>query len=178
MAYNFPETLVLLQSQPASSSTTIDFTSKITSSFSTYLVKMKDIIPANNGDNLLLTFSTDNGSTFLASNYLWANKTGTSNAGNTATGSASDTTMQVASALQNGSSNGLDGDLQLYCMNSGSLVPKAYCMSVMMGSGPVGTVIAMGGMNSGTTAVNAIRFAMSTGNITSGTFTLYGIQEP
>lgn len=178
MAHNFPQTLCLIQSQPASNSTTIDFTGKITSSFSTYLVKMSDIIPATNNANLLLTFSVDNGANFLASNYKWTNKTSTSNAGNAASQSASDSSIRIADTLQNGASNGLCGDLQLYDMNNGTLVPKCYAMTTMMGSGPVGVVTAMGGMNTGVTAINAIRFAMSSGNITSGTFTLYGIQEP
>jgi hypothetical protein len=33
----------------------------------------------------------------------------------------------------------------------------------------------VGGMNTGTTAVTAIKFAMSSGNITSGTINLYAV---
>jgi hypothetical protein len=36
----------------------------------------------------------------------------------------------------------------------------------------------IGGGNTGTAAINAIKLAMSAGNITSGSFYLYGVVEP
>lgn len=52
MAYYSPYTQVLLDTQTASSSASLSFTSKITSSYSLYLLIFSNIIPAT--DNVVL----------------------------------------------------------------------------------------------------------------------------
>ena len=58
--------LALIQSQSASASAQVDFTSGITSAYSEYVLKMIDVVPATNGTNLNFRVSEDGGATFKA----------------------------------------------------------------------------------------------------------------
>jgi len=175
MAYNYPRTLVLLATLPASSSSTISFTSDITSSFSIYYVSLRNI-PATNNVSLNLLFSTDNGGTYLASNYLYTHNEIISASTLTSTGNTSTTASILTIALNNSASSGFSGDMYLYNMNQ--TIPAYYKgMGCCLDTSSHYHITRFSGGNSGTTAVNAIQFLMSSGAITSGTFILYGVVE-
>jgi len=156
MSYNFPDEFIFLSTQTASSSASLSFTSLITSTYPVYFIKIRSLIPATDATNLLLTFSTDNGSTYLSTNYLWSNYHITSGGAPTQTKSASDSSIHVCeTASSTSTNNGIN--MEFYCFGFGTAVVPA-----IMG-------------NTGTTAINAIKFAMSAGNIASGTISLYGM---
>lgn len=178
MAYAVPKAYVLLKSTAASSSASITFTSLITSNFSTYYLRLRDVMPANNADSLLLTFSTDNGSTYLNSNYKWSNRfqvVGSQGINN----NNSDSSATIALVMRNSATPGMNADLYLFNMNSGTYSPsflgnvtQPNDSNSNIGLGRVG------GYNTTTTAVTAIKLTASTGNVASGTFKLYGVNEP
>ena len=56
--------MVLISTQTASSSSTIDFTSGIDSTYKEYIFKFIDIHPATDGAEFTINFSTDSGSSF------------------------------------------------------------------------------------------------------------------
>jgi len=177
MAYNYPRTLVFLETKTASASASLEFTSKISSNFSTYYLSFRDILPSSGSKNLTMTFSTDNGSTYLATNYRYligyVRDDGVSN--KSSSGAA--TSCRIGDTLSNTSTKGVSGEMYLYNLNSGtySASYKGYFIhnkSTVLESSQVC------GDNTGTTAVTAIKFEILTANITSGTITLYGVVEP
>ncbi len=177
MAYNFPITDSKISTQTASNSASLSFTSGITSNFTMYLVKVRKLVPATTNTSLLLTFSVDGGANYLSANYLWGNLTYTTGTRRTYNRSASDSSINLTSTISSTSTRDLNADIVLYDLSSSTYCAKCTCSSVCYNNGSNCQGVVGGGMNSGTTAVNAIKFAMSSGNITSGTITLYGINN-
>jgi len=58
---------ILLETQTASASATIDFTGL--ASYTSYFVKFANVLPANNNQQLLMRYSDDDGSTFETTAY-------------------------------------------------------------------------------------------------------------
>lgn len=175
MAYNFPRTMVLLASTPASSSASIEFKSLITSNFTTYMAEIRGMIPQTNATNLLLTFSTDNGSTYLSANYKYCVTFSTTTRG-IVTSTASGSNIILVTVVSNSTSRGLDMDLMFYDVNTANQI-SCWTQCIHQGSDNVTALIVTNASNTGTTAINAMKFAMSSGNINSGTFNFYGISE-
>jgi hypothetical protein len=179
MSYNFPRTYVLLSKQAASASNTIDFNSVITSNFKTYLVALRNVVSGTNNVTFQCLFSTNNGSSYLGSAYGWSNTFVPAGSTKSTNGNAStDTSITIVGAISSTASRALSGDLIFFELGSGVLQPR-YMGTVAYDNqaGANETFLTMG-MNTGVTAVNAIRFQMSSGTIASGTFTLYGVSEP
>jgi len=175
--------LNLISTQTASSSSTISFTSGINNTYDEYVFKFIDIHPASSGPNFLFNMSIDTGS-----NY---NVTKTS-------------TYFRAYHYENGSSSALghdsDGDLaqstdfQVLCQNIGADNDQSASGSLHL-FGPSNTTFVKhfisnfnrshasditvndhaSGYGNTTSAVDAIQFKMSSGNIDSGVIKLYGV---
>ncbi len=178
MAYNQPRTLVFLATGTANNTATfLQFTSLITSSFTTYYVSIRDLIPATDNVNLALTFSADNGSTYLATNYGYSHWDQTSGAAGSGINSASATSILLAAQLSNVSSRGFCADFQLVNMNTGSISPNLWGWGCHYNRSAVFISSMLSGYNSGTTAITAIKLESSSGNLTSGSITLYGVVE-
>lgn len=177
MAYNFGRRELLLSNQTASGSASIIFTSVISTEFSVYVLKIRDLVAATNATNLLLTLSTDNGSTYLSTNYKYSSlfSDSTAASGNLFS-SDSATFIEVATTVSNVSSRGYSADIMLFDFNSG-FTPNIAGFSVLYTSGTRLSHVQFTGCNTGTTAITAIKLVMSAGNITSGTFRLYGVVE-
>jgi len=179
MSFNIPSQLVKLSAQTASSSASISFTSVITSDFTSYYVTLRDIVSGTNNEDLYVTYSTNNGTSYLSSNYKYAvfyvNSDGTTGFIN----SNSDSKIILTPTLSSTTSQSFSGNLNLFAFNQN----VSYAM--LMGNGvswnnssSKSNTIMNVGCNTGTTAVNAIQFTMASGNIASGVFTLYGIPDP
>jgi len=179
MAYNFPDNLSLIATKTASASASLEFTSVIGTNWNTYYVSIRNLIPATDAVSLNVTFSTDNGSTYLATNYLYAYLNQLTSGTLTAEGSNSTTAAQIAKNVSNGSSNGLCADIYFYNIKSAS-VPCYFKgrLTHYQTDGTGNYNIPCSGSNTSTTGVNALKFAFSSGNITSGTIYLYGVNEP
>ena len=179
MSYAVPKLYVLLNSTVASSSASISFTSLITSNFSTYYLRLRDVIPANNADALLMTFSTDNGANYLATNYQWSNMFQISSNLTGINVSNSDTSGAIALVMRSSATPGMNADIYLFNMNSGTYNPS-YLGNVVQSNDSNGNLGlgSFSGRNTTTTAVTAIKLVSSTGNIASGTFNFYGVNEP
>jgi hypothetical protein len=171
---------VLLEQHTASSSASLNFTTGITSTYDDYIIDLVNIIPATDGANLLMTVSTDGGSTYSSTGYRWSYNylsVGGTTAGTV--NSLSDSAWHLANANKN--TTGLGGasgrlhlpnplnasankvlSLDLIQWNSGDSNPFKY-----YGGGSWGT----------TTAVNAVKFLFDAGNIASGTIRLYGLAK-
>jgi len=167
-----------LATATASASATIDFTG-LTSSYNAYLVVLSNIAPATNAVDLWLRTSADGGSTYDsgASNYEWGGFTVTGSAATATGGSTGDNKIKlggIAATLGNGANQESGGHVLIYKPSASSFCRMNWQISCVRSDASVDHIYG-GGSRLSAAAVNAIRFLMSSGNIASGTFDLYGL---
>ena len=181
-----PGGLVLLETQTASSSATIDFTSNIDSTYKEYIFKFIDIHPSNDSVDFQFNLSIDAGS-----NYNVTKTTTFFRAYHTEDGTAAELQYQTGEDLAQGTGfqsladrqdndndSSCAGTLHLYNPSSTTFVK--HFMSVMdrvFGGSATQANDFMAGYGNTTSAVDAIQFKFSAGNIDSGTIKLYGIKD-
>lgn len=179
--------ILLVASLTASTSASLAFTTRnatgqsgaiFQSDFDAYYVVVDHLVPATNDTTLQLTVSTNGGSTWESTNYLlnyhYVSASATHGAGNL-TGTTS--YFYLADHLSSTASNaGTSGNYTLYnpLSTSGHKILNGVETNYNASDGQFYTVTA-GGRFASTTAVNAIKFAMSSGNIASGTIYVYGL---
>lgn len=178
---------ILLQSQSASGSSSIDFSSTyITSTYNKYRLDIINLIPATNSSALWLQVSTDGGATWKtgASDYAHLRQggqlTGTgTTAISTSTGDGDDAQIVLFGAAvgNNAGTNYLNGEINIHDPSQTSSFKgfMAFLGVRTSAATPDTVTLEIEGTYKATTAVNGIRIIMSTGNITSGLFKLYGI---
>jgi len=172
-----PSTWTLIETQTASSSASIAFTTGINSAYKKYIIEVIDAVPATDGTNFKLTCSTDGGSSYLSSGYKYVAATHNSagslagdnnNAGSsiflnftsTTVGNVSGENISIQIEIYNPAGSALKNIMyRTTYQNTAANIAMTY------GSGTLGT----------TSTVNALKIDCATGNITSGTFKLYGI---
>lgn len=163
-----------IRRQVASSSATVDFTG-LTSQYAAYLVALDQILPAAGTPRLWLRFSTNNGSTYDAgaTDYAHAVWSVNTSAGSGATSSTGTTKIEVSFDLS--TSTTVCGSVLL--TNPLGTISGTQC-NFRVGqyaiSGAGGNHYG-GGSRNAVQTTNAIRFLLSSGDIGSGTFTLYGL---
>jgi len=175
MAYNYPQELVLIQTLPASSSSTISFTSGISSNFNSYVVKVRNYVPTTNATSFRMLWSTDGGSTYLGgTSYLYSSLL-TETSSNSHPASTGTSSFALAPTVSSTSGRALNGEIILHNLSDSNL--KNFMGTFEYeSSGSAMSYISITGSN-GTTAINAIRFQSSSSTIASGTFYLYGVTE-
>ena len=179
--------MTLLQTQTASSSASISFTSNIDSTYPIYLFKFINIHPATDGAEFTINFSTDSGS-----NYNVAKTTTFFVAYNAESESSSGLTYidsldiaqgtGVANIFYNvGNENDESASGTLHLFNPSSTTFVKHFMSTFnvynnSGSNGNSVQVEVAGYGNTTSAIDGVQFAMSSGNIDSGTIKLYGIK--
>ncbi len=171
---------VKISSATAASSATISFTG-LTATYRAYVVVISNLVAAS-VSHLLMRTSTNAGVSYdsAAANYTWhaAGAVDNSNASSATTTdtsinltaiSASYTIGTSTTATLNGMVNIFNNNIAAYCLVKNIM---AYTSA---GSGVYSIEVQGSGYRSSATAVNAIQFLMSSGNIASGIFELYGI---
>jgi len=179
--------MVLLSEQTASSSASISFTTGIDSTYPIYVFKFINI--HNDGDQRDIVF---NGSSDGGSNYN-LNKTTTTfeglhwendsaaqvsyNSGSDLAQSTGD--QQLSAGLGNQSDDNASGELYIFNPSSTTFVKhfiSTGCNNYRDGLPGIVNFYMTGYFNT-TSAINAIRFQMESGNIEEGTIKLYGIKD-
>jgi hypothetical protein len=174
-----PGALILIATATASSSSSISFTS-IPSGYDQYVVTLANVVPVTNGAQFYLQMGETGSCTLETSDYQWAavfyNASGTSETGE-ATDSQIDLTSTVG-GITNASNIGVSGTITLFSLESSSLY-KQYAGTISyLENGGYDTTSPVGGRYTGdTNAITCLTFFMSTGNISSGKFALYGIKN-
>ena len=179
--------MTLLQTQTASSSASISITSNIDSTYPIYLFKFINIHPATDGAEFTINFSTDSGS-----NYNVAKTTTFFVAYNAESESSSGLTYidsldiaqgtGVANIFYNvGNENDESASGTLHLFNPSSTTFVKHFMSTFnvynnSGSNGNSVQVDVAGYGNTTSAIDGVQFAMSSGNIDSGTIKLYGIK--
>jgi hypothetical protein len=185
MGYTF------LSSQTASTSSSIDFTSGIDSTYNEYLFTIANYKPVTDGKQLCFQVDTGTATSYAQTITSTAFSAGQSQDGSwsamgyeAAKDQGQGTALQQVSYSGESNSNAdmtVSGELRLYAPNDGTYVKhftgltnvkytgngtdaETYCIA-LHAAGYVNT----------TTALTRLRFAASSGNIYTGIFTLYGV---
>lgn len=169
-------TWVFLSSQTAANVASINFTTGISSTYNTYKVVMSKVNSTKNTAVLFVKISIDGGSTYIATNYV---------SGLNSIASDDTTWTNVNSTVRanicdswDGSANTIyAGTIYLSDMSSGSRTQFYGSGNLHYNTDGKDYYEVIHGSNSNTSQVNAIQFAMSTGNIITGKFSLYGLVE-
>jgi hypothetical protein len=178
-------TLVLLSTQTASASATISFTTGLDSTYDEYIFKFINIHPATDNVSFQFNFSTDSGSNYNVTKtttffYAIHNEADTSTALSYDTGvdlAQSASNQIIVGIIGNDNDQNVSGYLQLFNPSSTTYV-KHFLSNVnnsTFDDQSVTTFIA--GYGNTTSAINAIRFEMSSGNIDDGIIKLYGVKK-
>lgn len=140
--------------------------------YNTFIVLLSNILPNNDGDNLGMQVSTNNGVSYINTGYLSGINTQPYNSA-TATNDNSTTFIEFAStAAHLGSPQG-NFFLKLSNVTNDGQLSVTGTGTYLIMNGTVNMAI-IGGCYNTNAVINAIQFIASTGNI-GGTFSLYGI---
>lgn len=171
--------LVLISSATASSSASVDFTSGIDSTYDEYIVEINGYVPATDNTGFWLQVSQDGGSTWKsgATDYR---ETAFSNVdgGTISTNGGTGTHIDIALNVGNVGNRVTRSTVRISKPSDTTKYKLIMADTVEMPSSTNVNRYTVGGIfQLNTSAINAIRFLSSSGNITSGTFSLYGIKK-
>ena len=174
--------LVLLTTNTASSSSSLSFTTKIDSTYSEYIFLFNNIHPATDGADFTFNFSTDSGSNYnvtKTSSFFRAYhyESDASGLGYDGGGDlAQSTGYQVLyQAIGNDNDQSGAGFLHLFDPSNTTFVKHYIANKQFYGNGDFSMNTFLGGYGNTTSAIDAIDFKMSSGNIDSGTIDMYGV---
>ena len=176
--------LVLLSTQTASSSASLSFTSGIDSTYDSYVFKFINIHPQT--DNVAFQFqtSTDSGSNYnvtttntLFDAYHNEADTATNLLYQTAQDSAQSTSLlNISIQIGNDNDQSLSGTFNLFNPSSTTYVKHFLANTHRYDASDYAINVFTAGYANTTSAVNAVRFQMSSGNIDDGIIKLYGVK--
>jgi len=162
----------------ASGAASVQFTTSGIAAYDECLVVLSDVVPATNLATLVMQISLDSGATWKsgATDYFYAANLLSSAGTNLAGGAEGTIWYPLTGPLSNAVTCSVGGEVRLTAPHSSKLNPinssLAYFDAVHL------YLVTSAGMYiSAASPINGIQFLMSSGNIASGTFTLYGIAK-
>ncbi len=176
--------LNLISTQTASNSASISFTSGLDSTYDVYIFKFIDIAPATDGTDFKITFSSDGGSSYGMTKTTTYFEAQHSEAGSgslsyrTSEDLAQSTSAQILfRGIGSDSDEASAGELHLFAPSDTTFVKHFYAtLQGYMSGTPTSDNAYVGGYVNSTSAVNAIQFAMASGNF-DGIIKLYGLSK-
>ena len=175
--------LTLLQTQTASSSSTISFTSNIDSTYDAYMFKFYNVHPSSDSNEFQVNFSTDGGSNYNVTKtttiFEAYHKEDGTNGTLSYAGSddlAQSTSFQpITRSIGNADDESASGTLILYSPSNTTFVKHfiATTNAYIYSDYTFNEFIA--GYCNTTSAINGVQFKMASNNIDSGVIKLYGI---
>ena len=175
--------LNLISTQTASSSSTIDFTSGIDSTYKEYIFKFINIHPSADGSQFLFNLSADTGSNYNVTKTTTSFRSFHSE-DDSATGLAyytggdlaqSTDFQRFADSLGNDNDQSLSGTFTLFNPSSTTFVKHFIANVNYSYDADYSLQYFLAGYGNTPSAVDAIQFKMNSGNIDSGTIKLYGV---
>jgi hypothetical protein len=160
--------LILIQTQTASASANISFTTGISSTYDNYILIVSNYVPATTLTDLRMTVSTNGGSSYLAAGYTSGNNVFLYNSA-----TPSNVNASTYYYILNANSTSSIGSSYIYLFGG----TNGFNQNILTYGNRNATTTVLGTGNIAQTAINAIRFASSSGNITSGIFSLYGVAK-
>lgn len=163
------EDYILLETQTASTSSSIDFTSNIDTTYTSYAIKILDYIPSTSQSVYVRTGPSGG---FDTSNYEWSTFQ-TSRGSGANDGGGSQTEVKLNNAAVD---DILSAQLIFFNpANASTEMQMIFDIVNIISTGQGYRLIGLGN-HSTAQAIDRIRIYPSTGTITSGTFKLYGIK--
>jgi hypothetical protein len=176
--------MTFLAAVTASSSATVNFDSTyITSTYDTYMIVMNSVLPSTNSVVMSIDASSNNGSSFP---YGWTNTgTGFSSNGTAAQGTGGGqnklngglTATATEQRFTNAAGKPFNCTMYLFKPSAAQYFQCTWNATWISDVSSALCWVGMSATTNSSTAINYIRFAMSSGNIASGTFRLYGISN-
>ena len=177
--------MVLLETETASSSSTLDFTSGIDSTYDEYVFKFYDIHPSHASTDFQFNGSIDAGSNYnvtkTTSSFKAAHDEGDSDTTLSYSAShdlAQGTGFQNLASYgnsDNGNDSCLAGTLYLFNPSSTTLVKHFIARTNYVANTPYSVDTFMAGYFNTTSDIDAIQFKFSANNIDAGVIKLYGV---
>jgi hypothetical protein len=172
-----------LATQTASSSGTLQFTSSIDSTYNIYKFRFINMHPSDNEVYFQMNLSTDGGSNYNVTKtttvFIGFHKEDDSSTAlqyQTGDDLAQSTSFQRLTVLVgNGNDESTSGELFLFNPSSTTFVKHFLCTSNDYERNDASSNTRVAGYANTTSAIDAIQFKMSSGNIDSGTIEMYGI---
>jgi hypothetical protein len=174
--------MILLANATASNSASIDFTSGIDSTYDMYILVGVGVVPATDAVAAWLRVSEDAGSTWKSgaadykhSGYVYGIAAG----GGGSPGTEGQIVLTHGTSLSNNAANAFNFFATVSKPSSTTskkeinFLPHGYVTS----GGDYYTLMKTGAYVGTTNAITGLRFLMSSGNITSGSFYLYGVKK-
>ncbi len=140
---------------------------------------LSGFIPSTDAVALQMRFSTDGGSNYDASGYNYITNawddTGTNNLASS--GSTTSILITWASAIGNGANEGYSGEITLLAQTSTALWSRVHHSGYYISATatPAGNYVMGGGARETAQDTDAVQFLFSLGNITSGSYAVYGL---
>lgn len=165
---------VLISTATASTTATIDFT--LPSGYKSFDIRVISLVPSTDNVGMWLRVSTDGGSTFAsgASDYAYQRSI---LSGTTYTGTLTATDSKIAvvdAGVGTGTGRYCNTTITVFEPSITSMYKNIVAKQYVYRSDSVYNIREINGVYLSNTAVNAIRILMSSGNIASGTFELWG----
>ena len=175
--------MVFISKQTASSSSTISFTSGIDSTYKEYLFTFKDIHPATDGANFTFNASADSGSNYNVTATTTLFQSYHDEADSAAAVSYSSTHdhaqdtdyKKLGIAFDNDNDSCGSGYLHLFNPSSTTFVKHYLGIMQVAQNSAFSQAEHYAGYFNTTSAIDAVQFKMSSGNIDAGDICLYGI---
>jgi hypothetical protein len=171
--------MVLIETQQAVSSATIDFDAGLDDTYDAYEVRLSNVKPATDDAQLRLRVGTGAGPTYDTTGYRWRALV-TLDGGNIETGSSNDSAIGLSGGSGNGIGNAtgenFSGVITFANPDATDFLQFEFHGSYSESDGQSAGVHG-GGRRDTAGAVTGIRFFMSSGDIASGRFSLYGLKK-
>ena len=175
--------LNLISTQTASSSATISFTSGLDSTYKEYIFKFYDIHPATDNVDFKFNMSVDGGSNYNVTKtstgfyaYNFESGSGQGLDYEASYDLAQSTSFQfLAADVGNANDESCVGTLHLFDPSNTTFVKHFIFVGNRYVATPISANDYFAGYGNTTSAVNAVQFKFSSGNIDAGTIKLYGV---
>ena len=174
--------MTLLETQTASSSSTLSFTSDIDDTYDEYVFRFYNIHPETDGQQFRFQTSINTGSSYgvtITSTYFLAyhKEDGSESALSYITGSdqAQTTNFMVLGSGDAENDSGISGYMHLYNPSSTTFVKHFMARTINDPSGYAQDEFTAGYFNS-TSAIDAVQFKFASGDIDVGSIKMYGIK--
>ena len=163
-----------------SGTSSINITSDIDSTYKLYILKIIDLHPASDGQTPQFKGSTDGASSFvnMTSTHFYAQHTEADSTTLTyyAAGDQADSTpSSINFTLGNANDENLNGEIFLFNPAGTTYVKHWYSRTTAIGEGDWITDNFAAGYWNTTSAINAVGFSMTSGNIDAAVIKLYGV---
>ena len=176
--------LFLLSTQTASASASISFTTGIDSTYDAYQFEIINCHPETDQVNIQFNLSTDGGANYNVTKTTTIFRARHTEGGSSGTFGyitgddlAQSTAFQRlnAGAIGNGADESVSGTLTLFNPSSTTFVKHFIANNNSYGNANVSVNTFVAGYANTTSAINAIQFIMTSGNIDDGKILLFGI---